>query len=574
MQRRSVTRYKSGKALLKALSDNPALAEFVPRLPVGGLKRLVEEVGLADAGELIVYATSNQLFELIDEAVWQVTAPGAPESFTEEAFCAWMATLLDVGDEFAVRHFVGLDDDLVLLAMMRLLFVADLSARVLDPSDDEAFELLDSTALNKELYGNFEVTPRSDQHWDTVQRLLAALHTLEPAFLEVALRRCCLPETMLRYRAEHSVAGDAQGAHQLRRTAAGYLASEIAGDFLRSARESDMSQLLEADAYDLDTAYYFSRARRHALESSLAGTDAPKRLGQASPDSNSSGDENSSRDENSSKDENLSSDEYAGTDEHSPSSGFSPAGEDDMAALQTIVTDLEMAAMAGAVPLLGGASDTDDAGAGRLRRALGELADAQPAALQQRMAELAYLSNVLMTGVWLEDQRLNHSEAVAAVTAVCSLGLERAPQIDLAHEPGLVGVFRVGWHILQTVPDRVIDALEVWLSDPQVAASLGLRNWIVEDLRGALSGGEFIADVAGQAYEEVHNVLKMFGLILQQPAVDHLCLLVDHLPTTVAVADAHRLAQRRRFIQSAREIEQIEAFVANLDRWRRAPGGD
>lgn len=69
------------RRLLTRILDRPNLVEAVRSLGPAALLRVVEEVGLEDAGELISLATFERLRQVFDEDVWRSPQPGADERF-------------------------------------------------------------------------------------------------------------------------------------------------------------------------------------------------------------------------------------------------------------------------------------------------------------------------------------------------------------------------------------------------------------------------------------------------------------------------------------------------------------
>ena len=74
--RRQLTRARASKYLLKTLTDNPALPAFVRTLKAPVLKRLIDHVGLHDAGDLIALTSTEQLREIFEVSLWESLAPG------------------------------------------------------------------------------------------------------------------------------------------------------------------------------------------------------------------------------------------------------------------------------------------------------------------------------------------------------------------------------------------------------------------------------------------------------------------------------------------------------------------
>jgi hypothetical protein len=532
-----VQKYTSGKHLLKALTDNPELPAFVPTLPASGLKTLINEVGLHDAGALIEYSTPAQLTTLIDDAVWKSPSPGAPDKFDRDEFREWLTALLEIGDEFAVERLQALDEDLLVMAMMGFLEIVDLEKQMVTASKtvSQDFVLWETAVDNKELYGPFEVKPRNEHEWETIQPLLTALNVVDFDFLQALLTRCCLPESMVTFRDEQTATHDAAGAHRQRREQQGFVASETAGAFLNNARDEDLAVLAAASEYDIDTQDYFKRALRAALdEATGSSTNRQLRLSHdAAADTDSGGDDEP------------------------------PPDPERMGELEALVAQVELEALSAPVQRLAGPGDQGPI-MNPLQVALKQLAAEQPEGLSQRMSEAAYLSNLLMTGTRIEADALSHKESVAAVMATCNLGYEFAPEFDLTKEPGLVGVFRIGWHLVQRVPVEVVERLRKTLALDEVRNRSGARAWIVEDVLAAISTEEVDADLEASRFENVRESLQLLSLLVEDHVLEHIERLVDHLPTTMEASDGNRIRLRRRFIEHETDIADMQQFLDDL----------
>ncbi len=529
-----VQKYTSGKHLLKALTENPELPAFVPTLRASGLKTLINEIGLHDAGALIEYSTPSQLTSLIDDAVWKQAEPGTPDRFDRDEFREWLNALLEIGDEFAVERLQAMDEDLLVMAMMGFLEIVDLDKKVLESSKtvSQEYVLWETAVDNKELYGPFEVMPRREHEWETIQPFLAALHVVDPEFLQALLTRCCLPESMLRFRDDKTAVHDAAGQRRERREKEGFVSSEAAGGFLRAARDEDLTTLVAASEYDLDTQDYFKRALKAAMDQATgAGGSRHLRLRHESP-SGSEPDE-------------------------------APPDSKRMAELEALLARVELDTLSAPVQRLAGPG-SEGSTMNALQLALNQLAERQHDCVTQRMNEAAYLSNLLMTGTRIGTNTLTHKESVAAVMATCNLGYEYASQFDLTREPGLVGVFRIGWHLVQRLPFEVVERVREILATEAVRTRLGMRAWIASDVLKAISSDEVDSALEDARFEEVREVLHMLSLVFEEDAIERIERLVDHLPTTVEASDGHRIHQRRRSIERESDIAEIQGFLDAL----------
>ena len=528
---------RSGQHLLKSLTSNPALPAFVPTLPAAGLKSLINEIGLADAGVLVEYTTPEQLATLVDDAVWKRTTPGAPEQFDPDTFLEWIALLLDVGDEFAVERLQAMNEDVVVVAFVHYFRIEDLDNRILDEIGGikEVYFLPEPVEMS-ELFGPFEIRPREEEAWETIQPMLAALRAEDPDFLVSILTRCCLPESLLMARGDDTAFRDAEGDHQERRLREGFVTVQSAHAFLTSACDESLEALIQATAYDLDTQAYFQRALKVALETVISPAGGSRQLTHG---------------------EGLPAD--------TPEAAFTDV--EAMAELTQIVTDVELAGLEAPVALLGRPGREDEP-PGALTAALSELSEDNPGALAERMNEMGYLSNLLMTGTRLGDEFLSQREAAAAVIATCSLGYEYWPEADLSQEPGLVGIFRVGWHLLQRIPRETVARLVDVTQSADLESRFGVRAWMVADVLKAVASPEMLADIELQRYGAVHDVLRMLSLVLEDHALERLLHLVDYLPA-MQKSDGVKVRQRVHFIESRADLAEVGAFLGELPQYFR-----
>jgi hypothetical protein len=546
MVRNSVRKIPTGGRLAKLLSDSAALPAFVPTLTARRLKLLIDEVGVADAGMLVEYCSEKQLTTVFDEAVWQRSVPGTPERFDPEAFLEWADMLLEVGDAFAVERLRALGDDLIVTAFVGLLRIADLDKQIMETSTyvKQSYVLPDSVELT-ELYGDFEVAPRREEDWEVVQRLLSALHVEAPDFLRATLTRCHLPESMVATRDVGAAQLDAEGDRSDRRRLEGFVDPVSAAAFLDAARTDPLADIVAVRGYDLEMEAWFDRARRSAAEAILTPrADGPARLGHAgSPARNPD----------------VESDADAAHLE-----AFADGVAEDAAVLEALVAAVEVERATRSAGRLAGPSDEQGAdSATPLARLLARCAEEDPVAASQRMQEAAWLSNVLMAGARLEGRWLDEHQSVEAVMATANLGLDVCPDYPLEEPPGLIGLFRIGWHTLRRLPEQVVEALVSLPVREDLDAVIGARSWIVADVLKALGDPELDDEIEAGRFEGVHEALRMFALVLEEAAVDRLLHLVDGLPTDLRPERAGRRPMVR-FIERREDLGEIARFVRDI----------
>ena len=104
----SLLRAPSSTSLLGHLIESPTLVRDVRALPPLTFSKLIQRVGVEDAGELVALATTEQLVSAFDEDLFRNTRPGQREAFDPARFVTWLEVLLEAGEDVAARRFAEL----------------------------------------------------------------------------------------------------------------------------------------------------------------------------------------------------------------------------------------------------------------------------------------------------------------------------------------------------------------------------------------------------------------------------------------------------------------------------------
>lgn len=347
------------------------------------LGKLIGQVGLEDAGELVALATAQQLADIFDEELWHSAKPGQDDRFDSERFLLWLEVMHEAGERFVAERLAELPQELVTLAFHRHLLVltedalrAELSG---DHDEADATEKAFENCQREEL-DEYQLIWRGGDGFDAVFGALVALHRDHHSLVVEILERCAamssehiddnggLYEVLS---SEEMLESDLGAERETRRAERGYVAPSAAAAFLRLARLHSTGGSL--DERDPLTRAYF---RELSPSPSSAPARAPERP--------------------------------------------APAGRD----LHQLLQATGIAREAATPALLGAASgSTPSAEVPLLVLALRSLAETAPAVFAERSEELAYLSNVLVAGCTVEGRRLRPLEAVEHVIATVSLGL-------------------------------------------------------------------------------------------------------------------------------------------------------
>lgn len=351
------------------------------------LGKLIGQVGLEDAGELVALATTQQLADIFDEELWHSAEPGQDERFDAERFLLWLEVMHEAGDRFVAERLAELPQDLVTLAFHRYLLVltedalrAELSG---DDDDAEATEKAFENCHWEEL-SEYQLIWRGGEGFDAVFGALVALDRDHHAVAVGILERCAalsneyiddnggLYEVLS---SEEMLESDLSAERETRRAERGYVAPNAAAAFLRLARQQG-SASASLDERDALTRAYFRELSR------TPGPVQPPRPA-------------------------------------ARSAKASTERRDLSQLLQTSGVAGETATPA----LLGSKGSVSSDDVPLLVQALRVLAETARTAFAERSEELAYLSNVLVAGCSVDGRRLRPLEAVEHVIAAVSLGL-------------------------------------------------------------------------------------------------------------------------------------------------------
>ncbi len=527
----------TSKALLDTLTDSTALPALVARLDAPALKRLVDDVGMADAGALIEHASASQLKHLIDESVWASAVPGVPESLDVEALLRWFEVMLDVGESFAAERLLELGDDFCAMAFAKLVTVNGSEA---DPGDEFSVVI-----------GVYFVGARVTDEWDVVQAVLNDLWGEAPDFLEALLGRLSFRHSVLGIEGEND-AGDVlerDAAHEWaeNRRRRGFVVAAEAGWFLERIAATELDALVAEDTYDLATAQYFELQAQNA--------------------------------------------EAASDEADEPAADEEDAPLDEDAELDALQQEFERYETTRAEQrlLLTGPDGHDE----RLpvRRALAAL-NADADVMESRAQELSYLSNLVMTGCPLDGARLEEADAANLILATCNLGGAYLGWLDdgaldgddallvelLRVEPGLVRLFRLGWKLNAQVPLQVAGALKRALLDERSPTRAGLAGWLVEEVEALLTEPDLVALTRAGRFEEVRESIEILRMVFRPPAVTALCRLVDQVPRVSTLLEMptpptdDELSggledEEWRYLSSMRDLQMINGTLNGLHGW-------
>ncbi len=163
-----VHRPQDAYEIANQILEDPAAAKWMPEVPSPLLHRLICEVGMGDAGELIELASADQVREVLDLELWQGDRLKLEESLD------WIHFLSTLSDDVAMRHIHALDIELLgclLLRWSRLYLLEDGNL----PEEPEG-----AVWTSPDNWYAVEVLAHSKAQVDQVNTLLDKLYQEEP----------------------------------------------------------------------------------------------------------------------------------------------------------------------------------------------------------------------------------------------------------------------------------------------------------------------------------------------------------------------------------------------------------
>ncbi|MBZ0231707.1 MAG: DUF6178 family protein, partial [Deltaproteobacteria bacterium] len=181
------------RQLLARVLEQAELVTAIQHLPAPVLARLVDRVGVEDAGELVSLATTEQLAQLFDEDLWRSPRPGEDEVFDAARFVVWLEVMLEAGARFTAARLAEMSEDFLAHVIHQRALVLDLDALAHEVEASEDRDQLEK-ALDDRLHhelDTYRLVARDPNGWDALVDVLLALDEQHHALLVRVLDRCC-----------------------------------------------------------------------------------------------------------------------------------------------------------------------------------------------------------------------------------------------------------------------------------------------------------------------------------------------------------------------------------------------
>ena len=106
---------------LLSLAANPKLPALVKKLPHPVLAKLIDAVGVEDAGPLVAMTTPQQMRVLFDDVLWENPSPDLPARFSVGEFLRWLEVLNEESVAFTAERLQTLGEQFLSASLGRIL---------------------------------------------------------------------------------------------------------------------------------------------------------------------------------------------------------------------------------------------------------------------------------------------------------------------------------------------------------------------------------------------------------------------------------------------------------------------
>jgi hypothetical protein len=180
---------KQTSPLLVKLLDDPQLPEKIRSASPDKLALWIKEIGLEDSGEIIAFATAEQIEQIFDLDLWSPLSSGGDELFDSDRFGVWLELLSEIGFKKAADKVVELEEDFLTMSLSSLAWVAETDWLGEGCEEDPRLEKLMESKLYFEI-DRFTLFSRNEQNWDTFISVLVEMDSRYSHHLHRILKRC------------------------------------------------------------------------------------------------------------------------------------------------------------------------------------------------------------------------------------------------------------------------------------------------------------------------------------------------------------------------------------------------
>lgn len=261
----------SPQQLLTAIIEEPDFVQLIQEVSPPILSKLINHIGLEDAGEIVELATTEQLRHIFDEDLWKTGQSGSEETFDADRFALWLTVMLEISPEFAVTKIMEMDEDLVTLGLaahIRVLAFSTVAMYLGDLEDAREADIIKKAMANRQSLelGEFLILSTGTRFWHAMAIMLAELDYSHHHFLGTIFSRIisiateCIEDNGGLYpvlSAAETLAVDVSAERDERREQQGFVPRVSALQFLQLAVITPLQEIKDSTTQDPITRMHF-----------------------------------------------------------------------------------------------------------------------------------------------------------------------------------------------------------------------------------------------------------------------------------------------------------------------------
>ena len=262
---------KYSKQVENWLFEESKAVKIIEKMAPRRLMQLINFIGLEDASEIVAFTTSKQLENIFDIDLWKNEKPGEEEKFDFDRFAIWLKIMVDVSESFAAEKLMELDEDLVTLALCKLIWIIDLETIMLSLTnsersfDDDLTDKILENSLSLE-WDQYHIISKDDNSWDAIISVMTELDKKDHYFLNGLLQRICYISTEYIegngglynvLSSEDMLESNLAANRETRRSHKGFVSPSAAITFLSMAQSTPLKKIEKSKTPDYITRLYF-----------------------------------------------------------------------------------------------------------------------------------------------------------------------------------------------------------------------------------------------------------------------------------------------------------------------------
>lgn len=135
-------------------------------------------------------------------------------------------------------------------------------------------------------------------------------------------------------------------------------------------------------------------------------------------------------------------------------------------------------------------------------------------------------------------------------------------ELHLDIEPGLIRFFLIGWRLLSSMSDRVVEAFRTTYENPETTKWLAPRPWLREEAKTGIR--DLQNAVAQRRFGDARDAVIFLSIVFDTTACRAMVPLLDELPRFATVLEGSEDHKQVRWIASLHDVNRIGSLLSGL----------